>query len=652
MQQFAKRVAPYVPIDLYEKEKNMTALHVSKFPAGICSVLVSYSMIVAPVVAADMDVLSQKTKVVNGKEYKFTKYMDEDNHVKSIIVDRMGQQVNEKTIPRGERRIVGKQLQAHLNQVVQGRMRGDRIKVNIALDIQVPVSQEAPQSGGGEIVQGRTQGEILNGRELSDAELQSRGQKDASILHSRHEQRMKHQKTQVMEWANHHGLAKRSEVEESIKDGRSMVTIELSRSEIQKLVQSHDKRISGIELYEPGEDDIAQAMVDTNISATALPNATTRGNNIGIYMTESGCANESRINNYDRLSGSETNHSRNVGAIIRAVSPGSFLYCRGGAVLPTSIDLHGFRVFGTLIIPPLNPPIYIVTRSNSSGDNTNYRTLDREWDNFVYEENVAVFNSGGNTGNGTGNVRSPGKGLNIISVGNYNDATDTIWGSSPFVDPETGNHKPELTAPGRSIAAGGFTFTGTSQSTPHAAAFAADMLSDPFRPWLRYRPYLLKANMLAGATDPISGGYEKVGLGGIDFRSAHQNGWYWYWSGNNGSFDSFASNDGNNDSYIEKKFYIANSWDKVRAVISWLNRGSYTYDHRTDAHPIGMDLDFRVYDPNGNFVGSSASWDNSFERVEFTPNVSGYYTFKVNRYANRDTSSNFRLGMQVNLYND
>ena len=67
-------------------------------------------------------------------------------------------------------------------------------------------------------------------------------------------------------------------------------------------------------------------MVDTSISSSALPYSTTRGDDIGIYMTESGCARESRITNYDRLSGSETNHSRNVGAIIRAVSPDSYLY--------------------------------------------------------------------------------------------------------------------------------------------------------------------------------------------------------------------------------------------------------------------------------------------------------------------------------------
>ncbi len=635
----------------------MPLFHTSKWTQTLCSIVVGSSMAVAPVFGADMEVIAKKKKVINGKEYSFTKYLDEKKSVKSMIQDQDGHRMLKKVIPRGKRRIMGRQLQAVLKQKNWGRTFTDRVRVNIALNMKAAVTREVPQSGGGEIVQGRTRDSVLNGRRLSDTEMRSQAKKEMFKLRGRHEQRMNLQKKQVGDWAKKHGFSQRSEIQQAIKDGRTMVTMELSRSEINELAQSTDGRISGIELYQAGEDDIAQAMVDTSISTAALTNTTTRGNNIGVYMTESGCANESRITNYDRLSGNETNHSRNVGAIIRAVSPDSFLYCRGGAVLPTSIDLNGLRLFGLQIIPPLDPPIHIVTRSNSTNDNTDYTTLDREWDNFVYNENIAVFNSGGNTGNGTGNVRSPGKGLNVISVGNYNDATNTIWQSSPFIDPETGNEKPELAAPGRSIAAGGFTMTGTSQSTPHAAAFAADMMSDPFRPWLKYRPYLLKANMLAGATDDIASNnstsqLEKAGLGGIDFASAHQNGWYWYWSGSNNSFDSFASNDGNNDQYIEKKLYISNSWDNVRAVISWLNRGSYTYDHRNDAHPIGMDLDFRIYDPNGVYIGSSASWDNPFEKVEFTPNVSGYYTFKINRYANRDANSNFRLGMQVNLYNE
>jgi hypothetical protein len=169
---------------------------------------------------------------------------------------------------------------------------------------------------------------------------------------------------------------------------------------------------------------------------------------------------------------------------------------------------------------------------------------------------------------------------------------------------------------------------------------------------LKGRPYLVKAKILAGATDLISGSWDAVGLGGIDFASAQWSGYAQWYTGSNSSFDYFDTTDGVDDNYIEKRVYISSGWDAVRVVLSWLSRGSYIYDHRNDAHPIGMDLDLRVYNPYGQYIGGSFSWDNSFEEIEFTPTVSGYYTFKINRYANRDTSNNLRMGLYVNYFND
>jgi hypothetical protein len=186
-------------------------------------------------------------------------------------------------------------------------------------------------------------------------------------------------------------------------------------------------------------------------------------------------------------------------------------------------------------------------------------------------------------------------------------------------------------------------------SSPHAAAFAADMMSHST--YLKYRPQLVKAKIMAGATDSISGGYNKVGLGGIDFASAQWSGHWFWWSGGTSAFNTFDGQDGAADNHIVKQVYIANDWERVRVVLSWLTRGSYTYDHRNDAHPIGLDLDLKVYDPNGNYLGGSFSWDNSFEDVDFTPTVSGYYTFKIHRYATRDSSLKLRMGMYVNYYN-
>jgi hypothetical protein len=596
------------------------------------------------------EIVATKSRVINGERFTFRKQLGEDGELQTVVVGPDGHTLPEHAVPRARRETIDPDLRARLDQMKSSEL----VRVNIALDLGGTPADETRETGEVVIRDGLAREATVNGVAVSDRELDQRQRDRQQQAQERRVEQLQQKAERLQAFARRQGLESRQAIEQAIEEGRETVTIELTRGAIEGLSRSRDAVIRGIELHQPGEDDIASAMNATSISTSALPYSSTRGNDIGIFMTESGCASERRVANYDRLSGTETNHSRNVVAILRAVSPDSQLYCRGGAVLPTSADLFGTFVWSgwsLQYVPPLSPPIEIVTRSNSTNDNTSFTTLDRDWDNFVYNMNIPIFNSGGNTGDDSGNVRSPAKGLNVIHVGNYDDADDTINSSSPFRNPETGNAKPEIVAPGTNVSAGGFSYSGTSQATPHAAAFTADMMSSST--YLKRKPYLVKAKLLAGGTDPISGGYDKVGLGGIDFASAHWSGNASWWTGDNSSFNDFAQNDGGTSgAYIEKRVYIGSYWDKARVVLSWLNRGSYTYDHRGDAHPIGMDLDMRVYDPYGRYVGGSSSWDNPFEKVEFSPTVSGYYTVKINRYANRDTALNLRMGLYVNYFNE
>jgi hypothetical protein len=66
----------------------------------------------------------------------------------------------------------------------------------------------------------------------------------------------------------------------------------------------------------------------------------------------------------------------------------------------------------------------------------------------------------------------------------------------------------------------------------------------------------------------------------------------------------------------------------TRVVISWDTDPAYSsYGVQPSA-----DLDLVIKDPAGNFVASSASFDNTYEIVEFIPPSSGTYTIWVNKY--------------------
>ncbi|MES2208373.1 MAG: S8 family serine peptidase [Pseudomonadota bacterium] len=601
----------------------------------IISVAVSMALstMIGAAIAQDAKVIEQKTKKIDGVTYKFEKTLDTDGSVKETV-KQAGRNI--AALPQVKRQLAT----SALNQRLAKAKDSETIAVNIALVTPEIQSSTETESGSIEIKNGRIVNQTHNGSETSDQALIANSRVKAERKKAERKARIEAQKEIAKAFADRHRLRGHKQVQVAIEAGAETITAELTAAQIRKLLSSGDASIAGIELAFPVKDLITSAMQDTNITNYALPYSNLHGSGIGIYMTESGCADETGRTNYDRLAGSQTNHSQNVFGIMRAVSPSSYIYCRGGAVLPQATDLDGVNG---------NPAIRVINRSNGGNQTTSYSTLDRDWDNLAYNNNIAIFNAAGNNDTGSDIIVSPAKGLNVMAVGNYNDANDTINSSSCFVDNELGNNKPEFSAPGTNITAGGFTMTGTSMAAPHAAAFAADMMSG-LSVYLD-RPYVVYASMIGGATDAITGGVDKVGQGGIDFLSTYYDGYTYYYNGNNASFSSFDAADGATDGYIDKIVNITNTSQKVRVAIAWLNRGTYTYDHKADAHPIGQDLDLTVLSPTGAYVGGSSSFDNQYEVVNFVPSVTGNYKIRVRRYANRDTSADFRMGLKINFYN-
>lgn len=580
--------------------------------------------------AADT-LVATSNKVLLDSNYRFEKYMTADGKFYQRIFK---DEIEVSREPAIKKTIIDPALVKKMGAMGAS----DILKVNLSL-VRPFIATNSTQETGGAIVKDGTITRLEhNGKAVTDDDILAMERALAATLASERAARTKAQAEKLSAFASRYGIPSSSALKTAISQGHATVTLSLTGDTLRKIAASNDPDLSGMELYFPTKDNIAGAMLDTNINPWQMSDPAAQGANVGLYMTESGCADEAGRANYDRLAGSQTNHSQNVFGIMRAVSPSTYIYCRGGAVLPANSDIDGVNG---------NPAIHVINRSNGGNYTINYSTLDRDWDNLAYDSRIAIFNAAGNEGGATNVIISPAKGINVVAVGNYNDATNTINASSSYLDPEIEADKPELSAPGTDIAAGGFTMTGTSMAAPHAAAMAADLASK--YTFYRRRPHVINAVMIGGATDSISGGKDKVGAGGIDFLSAAYNGWHYYYQGGNSAFTSFDSGDGASDSYISKKVSIS-AGSKVRVAIAWQNRGDYTYDHRGDAHPIGQDLDLSVYGPTGAYVGGSASWDNPYEVVNFTPSTTGTYTIKVKRYANRDTGANFRMGLLINRY--
>ena len=435
---------------------------------------------------------------------------------------------------------------------------------------------------------------------------------------------------------------------QSFADGFQRFVRVMAAGDIQRFTEENADLVGAIDLYQDSVDfSLATAMAATSASPGALQFANSQGDGIGVWLTEWGCPPASFLTDYSVVFGSDNDHSRMTTSIVRAVSPKSWIYCHGGQTLPNASQLLGGYKTVTIGPRPITiktPPVYVVSQSSGGVDGV-YTDFDELYDNFVYDHSVLVVQAAGNMypfENPHG-VANPGCGLNVLTVGNYDDANNTIhfssWGGNP---PNTKNEKPEISAPGTNINAGGFTKTGNSFSAPHGAGLLADW--QQAYTWLQLRPALLRATAIASARDPIAGNKDWVGEGGFDYMFGYYYGHHYWWTGSNSSFTAWAANSPGPSNAVDVLFGFGKG-QAVRNVLAWVTRGTYTYEHRNDAHPIGVDLDLTVLDPNGNYVASSASWYDSYEIVNFTAPVSGNYTVRIWLAVNRDPTNKISIGM-------
>lgn len=511
---------------------------------------------------------------------------------------------------------------------------------NIEVDLE-PLMMEVSFKNGEEII-------ILNGKRVDRKELEKRQNKVTEKFAKAKEKRIEKTRKRIEAFSKKNGLENSSAIVKAYENGSSLITLKIKKGELQEFALKNKNLIIAIELASKTMPTLSGAMIDTNIDNEALGNTNTRGNGIGIYMYEAiGCPDENHITNYTRLDGSTDEHSEIVSAILRGVSPETYIYCRtDGDTLPSDSELNG--IGGHL-------PIYIENYSFEYTETRNniYTTYDFAFDTHIYEDNIAVFVAAGNRGNDEEYVSSPAKSINSITVGNYDDGSSPreMRSASSFKNSIIGNEKPEISAPGTSLNIAGYTNkSGTSLSAPHASGFAADLMS--VMSSLKLKPHLVKAFMLASATNEISGGDyiegdNKDGVGGIDFNRAMNNPQYISYEGVNSIFSYYAALDSKpaNEQIDWEVDLIGGK--ETRIAISWLNSSNYL--QLFIEKKINMNFDLEVYDTNNNLVASSSDSNDPFEVIDFTPISSGEYRVSIKRVDNRDTNNLLRLGAVVTI---
>jgi hypothetical protein len=277
-----------------------------------------------------------------------------------------------------------------------------------------------------------------------------------------------------------------------------------------------------------------------------------------------------------------------------------------------------------------------------NADNTDLNLFDRHLDHIVRNGwrtvTVAAGNENDGCDSGTGRVTSPARAYNVMSVGNYYDVNTLTWtddymdGCSSFVNPSTGIEKPELSAVGTDINSTtdaspwvANVGSGTSYSSPMVAGEAALVMQ--WESAMRRWPEPVKAMLMATALHNIEGearlsSYD--GAGGVDMRAAfHTANLY-----NRSGVEAHAA-----DFPLHTYFY-AYAGEMVRAVIAWDSNPAG--DYSTD--PLNADLDLCVYDPSATSVGCSASFNNSYEILQFNATTTGTYEIRTTAFRFDGTS--------------
>lgn len=280
----------------------------------------------------------------------------------------------------------------------------------------------------------------------------------------------------------------------------------------------------------------------------------------------------------------------------------------------------------------------------------------------------------GSAGNSGSNGVPTSKGYNVLCVGGSDDkgdstrSNDTIYISTSSKNPDTTHDDRELpviVAPAVSVTSAGITGTGTSAAAPQVAAAAAQLqsLNSSLGSW----PEVQRAILMATADENVDGPVlsltdttdDRDGAGAVNIELAlSMAGSSYKKNGGNTAcqaghdygtmnFSSDFTNNYYNEVYKAKfpfsgmRMRVVLAWDSTASCTDSSDPSSCTSDN------LDGDLDLYV-STGGRWVATSASWDNSYEFVEF--NVQANVEYEIRVYKSSSTASSTYFGLAWNTW--
>jgi hypothetical protein len=446
-----------------------------------------------------------------------------------------------------------------------------------------------------------------------------------------------------------------------IKRSGPFIMLHLDQSTILKL--SKHKDIAFIGLHDE-QDILDYPTIDESLPTTAansVHDLGIDGNGVNIAVLERGTTNVAANcfnigGTRDTTAGVNDHMTKSVGIIGNRYDAGTCTgswtgYAPGATVLLANGNDSNCGNYPERYDWAVNQPANIITMSWHCGSEETDSSLHARDIYFDYAAIhypwPTIFTSAGNQA--ADGAYASGKGHNFFGVGDVtNDGdgwrcNDQMADSSSWKNPSSphGDREiPEIASPGSRHAMLGSSFGGTSAATPVTASVAALLMdaNQSLTIWPEAIRAILQASATYQKTDGANWSLSADGKDGAGMTHALR---AYHTAVQRGSTNTPHRHGHDYGSLSSTSFtnkYLNKSWkvdvdttnSRVRVALTWNSWAFRLLFINFDL--LAIDLDLRVFDPDGMRVASSSSWDSSYELVTFKPQKVGTYTIKVYGY--------------------